>query len=252
MKVKINTFTESKDKVFHIELGTLKDMIKDKVYYPEFGNPDLSMFTDHKIKLERICTADMANVAGTLEDLSVEDDGTIIGYFSPSELFKNRYPKTEEMQPEFGIRALSNVRYDDNEKVIHDINQIITWDLIRVIPKIEIPKKELIVEDNGDKTFRIKLDTEFLDKINKIDNSSYKEIHAVYTTDFSPKEPTNSKVITTSTFDFMIEKGNKYLPLVKETFKEILEKENEILLFMTCNEPYEIEDVFVFYLKKET
>ncbi len=251
MQVTIETFSK-KDTEYKVELGNLKEIVKDKTYYAEFNNPDLSVISDHKLKLDRLTTINMGNVAGRLEELNVENDGSITAHFNPSKLFESIYPETETFQPQFGMRAISRANYDEDGKLTYDVEKIISWDLIGMVPKTEIPKEGLKIEDIGNNSFAVKVNDEFVDIINNLTSAVYDKVFITYNTELTTKESSVSKVITSSKFDYRNEEANKCLPFIKETFKEILKKENEIILFMECRVDYEGEDVFVFYLNKET
>ncbi len=251
MQVTIETFSK-KDTEYKVELGNLKEIVKDKTFYSEFNNPDLSAISDHKLKLDRLTMINMENVAGRLEELNVENDGSITAHFNPSKLFESIYPETETFQPQFGMRAISRANYDEDGKLTYDVEKIISWDLIDMVPKTEIPQEGLKIEDIGNNSFAVKVNDEFVDIINNLTSEVYDEVLITYNTELTTKESSVSKVITSCKFDYRNKIANKCLPFIKETFKEILKKENEIILFMECKVNYEGEDVFVFYLNKET
>lgn len=126
MKVIIETFSK-KDTMYHIECGTLSDLLKDKHLVGELGIPDLESIKFIEDKLKRFNTIDIRKVAGVLSNFKINENKSITADFKPSSLYKEMFKETDI--PIFGIRCLTKPRFDGS-KSVHDVTKIITWDLI--------------------------------------------------------------------------------------------------------------------------
>lgn len=117
----------------------LEEMVSNRIFLVE---PKINVKLDSaREQFLRYSTIDITRVIGKLEKITfkeVKEGIKVFGEFTPFEKF--HLMNEDNLEPEFGMRALTSITSTQGKMFVKKLNKIISWDLVGFKNKEEVKK----------------------------------------------------------------------------------------------------------------